>query len=150
MLARLELDVQENPGEAHPLYFLHRQYLLAGQYQRAIDVGMQYLRMPGPHDRCEAFANLALACERLGQTGRALVWLHNALAVQPERRVWWLKLAELYYNSGQPWVAMAYLHGAQVTPALANEQHAQPGINDQSISEFIHLCEHRTNTGHTH
>jgi len=150
MLARLELDVQEHPGDPHPLYFLHRQYLHVGQWQRCIDVGMQYLRLPGGHDRSMAFGNLALACLQLGQPAQARVWLHNGLATQPERRVWWMKLAEFYYNAGQPGPALAYLYGAKMTPALPGEQHQEPGINDQSINEFIHLCEHQTGVAHTH
>ena len=150
MLDRLALDVEEHPDDPHPLYFLHRQYLHAGQHEQAIETGRRYLRLPGTHDRCEAFGNLALAYDQLGQPDVAIMWLHNALAAQPHRRVWWLRLAEIYYNHGHPQHALPFLHAARAVTPAAGEQHEQPGINDLSIAEFIHLCEHAMGVAHVH
>lgn len=151
MLDRLALDVEEHPNDPHPLYFLHRQYVHAGQYELAIETGRRYLQLPGNHDRCEAFGNLALAYDQLGQTDVAVVCLHNALAAQPGRRVWWLRLAETYYNHGYPQHALPFLYAARAVTPAAGEQHEQPGINDLSIiAEFIHLCEHAMGVAHVH
>lgn len=150
MIDRLELDVIEHPGDPHPLYFLHRQYLLDGQHQKAIDYGQQYLVSPGEHDRCECLGNMALAYEGLGDATAAIAWLHNALANQPWRRVWWLRLAEIYFNHNMAHFALPFLLGARAIPPVHGEQHEQPGINDQSITEFIHLCEHATGAAHSH
>ncbi|MGP1665192.1 MAG: glycosyltransferase [Rhodanobacter sp.] len=150
MLDRLTLDVEEHPDDPHPLYFLHRQYLHAGQNEQAIETGIRYLQLPGTHDRCEAIGNIALAYDRLGQLHMSIVWLHNALGAQPGRRVWWLRLAEVYYNHGYPQQALPFLHGARAVTPAPGEQHEQPGINDLSIAEFIHLCEHATGVAHVH
>ena len=73
MLERLRLDVEEHPDDPHPLYFLHRQYVLAGEWQAALEHGRRYLEHPGALDKTECLGNMASA--------------HLALELAPS--FWW-------------------------------------------------------------
>lgn len=109
MLERLRLDVEEHPDDAHPLYFLHRQYLLAGEWEAALEHGRRYLDHPGEIDRCECLGNMAIAYLNLGDTCEAIRCLALATAEHPQRRIWWIRLAKIYMDLGDWNVALAHL-----------------------------------------
>lgn len=150
MLNRLLLDCEEHPGDPHPLYFTHRQFVLAGDYEKAIEYGQRFLSTPGDHDRCECFGNMAHAYLQCGHTETAVQYLHQAVALQPTRRIWWIRLAEIYSANHQWNTAMAFLRGAsELIPAP--EQHYQPQANTTYLYDLMQRCQIAQATGaHTH
>lgn len=140
MLERLRMDVEENPGDPHPAYFLHRQYLHAERWDDAIEAGKHYLSIAGPNDdRCECYGNIAAAYEKKGELVPALRYLHMAMAEQPFRRFWWVRVAELHVAGGQWNVALGYLRAALEMWRLP-EQHYQPAT-DARIYQLMEQCQ---------
>lgn len=150
LLECLLLDCEEHPGDPHPLYFTHRQFVLAGDYEKAIEYGQRFLSTPGDHDRCECFGNMAHAYLQCGHTETAVQYLHQAVALQPTRRIWWIRLAEIYSANHQWNTAMAFLRGAsELIPAP--EQHYQPQANTTYLYDLMQRCQVAQATGaHTH
>lgn len=109
MMDRLLLDVQEHPGDPGPLYFLHRQYLLNGQWQECIDTGHRFLAVATLKDPCECYGNMASSYHFLGDTQEAIRLLHRAAAEQAHRRIWWIRLAEMHMTQGRWQIALAHL-----------------------------------------
>jgi glycosyltransferase involved in cell wall biosynthesis len=112
MLERLRLDVEEHPEDALPLYFLHRQYLINGEYDLAIAWGQHYLERHPDKDPCECYGNISAAHVGKDEYQEGIRWLHRAVAEQPNRRVWWMRIAELYMVQGQWQIALSILRCA--------------------------------------
>lgn len=150
MLQRLILDVQENPDDPHPVYFLHRQYMHAGEWNKAIEWGTHYLKIAGTDkDKCETYGNLAMCHEQRGESYPALQFLHRALADQPNRRIWWVRIAELYASAGQYNTAMGYLRAA-LEIWKQPEQHYQP-TTELRAYQLIEQCQRAiAHGGHSH
>lgn len=143
MLDRLHLDVQEHPDDPTPLYFLHRQYVLAGEWQLGIDWGIKYL-MLRTGDPCEAYGNLATCFYSLGDANEAVRWLCRALAEQPHRRIWWIRLAEVYLSASMHHYALAYLRGASTLPPTWEGQW-EPATYTMQLETMISQCEEAIN-----
>lgn len=150
MLDRLHLDVEEHPGDPGPLYFLHRQYLLGGDYRTAIEWGQHYLACEAMIDPCECYGNLATCYYRLGEGNEAVRWLHRAMAEQPQRRVWWVRLAEMYMAAGHWNIAMSYLRGAgELWPQFVWQQ--EPIEQGGGLQALVDKCQAAlAATHHTH
>lgn len=150
MLDRLTLDVEEHPGDPGPLYFLHRQYLLAGQYDQAIEWGQRYLACQATIDPCECYGNLATCHYQLGDGNEAVRWLHRALAEQPQRRIWWIRLAELYMAASHWNIALGYLRGAgELWPQFVWQQ--EPVEQGAGLQALVDKCQAAlAATHHTH
>lgn len=114
MMARLTLDVQENPNDPHPLYFLHRECVNQGDYAQGIDLGLQYLTIAQPLGLIvgDSYANLAIAYQRLGNILEARKALHLAIGEEPRRREWWYRLGLLHYDCQEWNLAFAALRAA--------------------------------------
>lgn len=106
-LKRLLLDVEENPQDPRPLYYLGRQYLYLNDHPNAAKYLTRYLNTPGQIDRAEAYGCLAACHAAAGDRERQLDALHLAARHQPQRRRWWGELAQVYHDLGQDWVAFA-------------------------------------------
>lgn len=142
MLARLQADVNEFPDDPHPRYFLARQYLLAEQYDAAIEHLKAYLRLakPGEHDFCEAWGLLAHAYQQTGHEQAAVELLHRCASVQPQRRVWWIRMAEIYMGLGEINVAMGLLRLAGELWPVA-EAHQNPAYYNGYIDRLMSQCQ---------
>lgn len=142
MLERLHLDVAERPRDPTPLYFLHRQYVIAGDWRRGMEWGMRYLHLAHevPCDLCECYGNMATCAWQMGDANEAVRWLCRALAEQPHRRIWWVRLAELYAGGGLPQYALAYLRGAVALPPV-HEQQWEPGTCTAQLERMMAECE---------
>lgn len=151
MIARLELDCREHPGDPHPLYFLHRQYVSAGRYGQGIQAGREYLSLAKHHglDQAECYGNLAIAHQARGEMQEAINCLYLAAALQPERRVWWIRLAEIYHGQGQNNIALALLRcAAELWPT--SEANGLPHTNGAHLYEFIRHCQQAIAEGDHH
>lgn len=151
MIDRLALDVAERPGDPHPLYFLHRQYCIAGEWDEALQLGREYLSVAARLgiDPCECHGNMAVAHLGNGQRQEAISHLHAAAALQPERRIWWIRLAEIYHGQGQNNIALALCRlAAELWPTP--EANAQPYTNGAHLYEFMQHCQEAMLTGNHH
>jgi len=118
-LRRLLMDVEENPGDTRPLYYLGRQQMYNSNYREAITVLRQYLDTPGKRDRADAWHCLAKCYGALGDKPEQIKALHQACAEYPMRRDWWGSLAELYHADGQDTLAAGLLKLALEIPMPA-------------------------------
>lgn len=150
MLDRLRLDVEEHPGDPGPLYFLHRQYLLDGQYDQAIEWGHRYLACEAMVDPCECYGNLATCHYQLGDGNEAIRWLHRAAAEQPHRRIWWIRMAEMYMAAGHWNIALAHLRLAgELWPVFTWQR--EPVEEGAKLQALIDKCQHNLAAlHHTH
>jgi len=159
MLERLLADVAQWPDHAHPAYFLHRQYAILGEWAQCLEAGRHYLEIAGDNDRCECYGNLAIAATNLGDSrgaialggGRAaaIEWLHRAAAAQPQRRTWWVRLAQLYVDLEQWNVASAILHCA--LELLPNDAwQSEPVIEHDLLYELLMRCQQALAHGAAH
>ena len=105
---RLTLDVEENPGDGRPLFYLGRQHCYAQEWQKGADLLEQYLESPG-YDRADALGFLARCYAGLEQKDKQAEALYRACAAQPQRRDWWGQLAELYHADGKYRMAIGIL-----------------------------------------
>lgn len=115
-LARLELDVEENPGGGRPLYYIGRQYMYRGKWQKSVEMLRRYLETPATHDRADVYWCLSKCFAKLGQQAEQIQALYQACALQPGRREWWGNLATIYHDGGQDVIAVALLKAALELP----------------------------------
>jgi len=141
MIARLALDVEENPTDPHPLYFYHRQCAINGQNEKAIELGQQYLELTksGGFIQADVYSNMATAYSNLGNLFDAQKMMHLAAACEPHKREWLYRLAVLYEN-GQQWnIALAMLRAA--AELLPNEERQWEPLTTTRIYELIDICQ---------
>ena len=96
-LDRLLLDVKEHPDNPRPLYYLGRQYMYRGEWEKSIEALRQYLDTPERHDLADVFFCLSTCYGRMGEEDKKIEALHRACAVEPRRREFWGNLATVYY-----------------------------------------------------
>jgi len=143
MLARLALDVEENPNDPHPLYFYHRQCLHESDNERAIQLGRQYLELTktGGFIKAEVYGNLAIAYQRMGDMARATEALYMALCCEPKQREWWFRLGALYVDCREYNLALAVLRAAaELLPAHTRQWEPQ---TTAKIYQLIEHCQHQ-------
>ena len=118
MLLTLLMDVEENPDEPRPLYYLAREYMYLGAWQACIDTTRLFLEKAtmADHEVAEAYGNLATCYSELGEPNKTHEWLHRAMAVQPESRAWPGRIAEFYHSEKQHDRAACYVKLALVLP----------------------------------
>lgn len=141
MLARLELDVQENPNDPHPLYFLHRECTNQGDNERAIELGRQYLALTANRSfiQAEVYCNIATAYQNAGNPVEAAKHMHLAAACEPHKREWWYRLAVLYVHQQQWNVALGVLRAAaELIPAEDRQWEPQTTAR---IYDLINICQ---------
>lgn len=140
MLERLRLDVEEHPGDPHPIYFLHRQYMLMEDWKAGIEWGTRYLALESGRDPCECYGNLASCHYMLGDIQGAIRWLHNAAAEQPHRRIWWIRLAEMHMAAGRWNIGLAHLRlASELWPAF--EWQWEPETYGPGLQALIDKCQ---------
>jgi glycosyltransferase involved in cell wall biosynthesis len=116
-LERLRLDVEENPLDGRPVYYLGRQHVYMEHWQDGIEWLRRYLEMaPDGIDVEEAHKHLAHCYDKLGDKRQKLAELHLAIAANPDHRDTWCQLGEEYYNAEQFVAAAAMFVGALEIP----------------------------------
>lgn len=143
MMERLALDVQENPNDPHPLYFLHRECVNQGDYARAIELGLAYLSLAEPLNLIvgDCYANLATAYQQTDKLLQARKALCAAIGEEPKRREWWYRLA-VFYADCQEWnLALAALRAAaEIMPEQSYQW--EPQITAR-IYDLMGQCQHQ-------
>jgi glycosyltransferase involved in cell wall biosynthesis len=113
-LARLEMDVAENPTSGRSLFYLARQHMYMGNDGDALAAFDRYFSVTSEseYNRVDAWRFWGLCWLRQGRWEKCIEGLHRAMAIQPDRRELWGEIAEVYHNRGQHSVARAYMYGA--------------------------------------
>lgn len=146
MIDRLRLDVEEHVDDPLPVYFLHRQYMLAEQYDESIEWGHRYLQLPHDKDRCETYGNIATCYYYMGDPQEAIRWLHRAAADQSHRRIWWIRLAEMHMHLGHWQIALAHLRlASELWPTF--EWQWEPNTYGVQLSALIDKCQQELAAG---
>ncbi len=100
-LPLLELAAAEDPEDDRAAFWLGREYLFHGRYDRAIEVLKAYLKMPSARwdeERCAAMRFIARAYEAREERSEAVAWLYRAIAECPGVREPYLAMAALGYR----------------------------------------------------
>jgi len=110
-LDRLLLDVEEHPEATRPLFYIGRQYFYMGEWERAISWLQKYLdgTLEADRDCGEAYGLMFHCHNRLGNPDEALRYLYDALRVEPYRRDWYGKIAEIHHTAGRYNLALGFL-----------------------------------------
>lgn len=101
-LPLLELSVAEDPEDPHHSFYLCREYQFHQQWQKAIDEGARYLKLPSAtwvNERCYAYRVMGKAYAELGNIWAAETHYLMACAEAMGTREPFYELALLYYQN---------------------------------------------------
>lgn len=122
-LDRLLLDVQENPKDPRPVYYLGRQYMYMKQYDEAIKWLRHHVALGGGADIADCWYSLSRCYQRMeGREKEHMMTLHQACAISPRRREYWGELANEHWRRGNQQVAIGLMEMALRLPALQTGQ----------------------------
>ena len=98
-LPLLELSQKENPGDVTTAFWLGREYMYHGQYDKSIQALKKHLDMPGGWDmeRCASMRFIARCLQAKRDTAGAKRWLYRAIAECPTARAPYVEMARLGY-----------------------------------------------------
>ncbi len=99
-LPLLELSVEENPTDDRATFWLGREYVFHGEYDKAISTLKRHLSLPTARwleERSASMRFIAHSYEELGNKREARAWLFKSLAEDPDVREPYLALAKAGY-----------------------------------------------------
>ncbi len=97
-LPLLEVAVREDPSDSRMRYYLGREYLYQGAWQKSIDTLDAYLAMPSARwneERCAAMRWIAQSSLALGRVRDAYAWYYRAIAEAPHMRDPFVEFAKM-------------------------------------------------------
>jgi tetratricopeptide (TPR) repeat protein len=98
-LPLLELAVAEKPEEARNYFYLGREYMFAGQWEKSIPMLQKYLDLAWwKEERGAAMRFIARGHKALGKAQEAKGWLYRAIAETPGLREPYTELAKLLFE----------------------------------------------------
>lgn len=110
-LPLLELAVEETPEDERMRYYLGREYMYRGQWQKSIDTLKEYLNLPSANwvdERCAAMRWIAKCYHRLHDAKEAYNWYYKAIAEVPAMRDPYVEFAKMCYEL-KDWSMCYYL-----------------------------------------
>jgi glycosyltransferase involved in cell wall biosynthesis len=118
-LDRILLDVEENPGDSRPVYYLGRQYMYMKQYKKAVEWLRKHIAMGGGPDIADVWYSLSRCYQRIeGYEKEQIMAMHQACAINPLRREYWGELANEYWKRGFHRVAIGLMKTALDLPPM--------------------------------
>lgn len=99
-LPLLELGVEENPQSDRLRYYLGREYMYKGEWQKCIDTLSSYLKLPNAtwnEERCAAMRWIAKSYYQMKNTTEAYAWYYKAIAEAPHMRDAYVECAKMAY-----------------------------------------------------
>jgi len=118
-LDRLLLDVEENPDDPRPIYYLGRQYMYMKQYGKAVKWLRRHIALGGGADIADVWYSLSRCYQRMeGKEKEQVMAMHQACAINPLRREYWGELANEYWKRGHYWLAIGLMKTALDLPIL--------------------------------
>ncbi|MDR1560504.1 MAG: glycosyl transferase family 2 [Clostridiales bacterium] len=109
-LPMLEAAAAEEPNNERIAYYLGREYLYTGQWQKCIDTLTLQLSMPSSvwrEERCACMRWIALSHLKLDNKTESYIWYHKAIAECPELRDTYVEFAQAAYEYND-WDAVYY------------------------------------------
>ncbi len=100
-LPLLELGVAENPDSDRLRYYLGREYMYKGDWQKCIDTLKEYLKLPSAtwnEECCAAMRWIAKAYHQIKSTREAYSWYFRAVAEAPHLRDPYVECAKMAYS----------------------------------------------------
>jgi Glycosyltransferases involved in cell wall biogenesis len=107
-LPLLELAVQEDPQGDRVTYYLGREYMYKGQWQKCIETLKRHLSLPTAtwsEERCASMRWIAKSNYELGNVKEAYSWYFRAIAEAPHMRDPYVECAKIaYFQADWPMV----------------------------------------------
>lgn len=110
-LPLLEAAVQEAPEDNRMRYYLGREYMYKGQWQKSVDTLLSYLAMPSARwneERCAAMRWIAESFRKMDCIREAYGWYFRAVAEAPHMRDPYVEFARMCYEL-RDWPMTYYL-----------------------------------------
>ncbi len=118
-LPLLELSVAENPQDDRAAFWLGREYIYHGEYEKGIKTLKKHLSLPTAiwkEERSASMRFIAQSYEGKGDNKEAAVWLYRAVAECPDVREPYLSMAKLgYKEKNWPMVFAMVERGLSIT-----------------------------------
>jgi len=102
-LPLLELAVEEEPENDRAAYYLGREYMYKGQWQKCINALKRHLSLPRAtwkEERCASMRWIAKSYYQLGNIKEAYSWFFKAIAELPSMRDPYVEFAKTAYLLG--------------------------------------------------
>lgn len=100
-LSLLELAVKEAPEDERMRYYLGREYMYKGQWEKSIETLKEYLALPAAvwsDERCAAMRWIAKSCYKAGHLKEAYAWYYKAIAEVPDMRDPYVEFSKMCYE----------------------------------------------------
>lgn len=147
-LPLLELAVEEAPIDARMRYYLGREYMYAGQWQRCISTLMDFLSLPSAtwnEERCAAMRWIAKSCWMLGQVEEAYCWYYKAIAEGSHMRDPYIEFAKMCYAL-QDWPMTLFLAEEALTITQKSPTYVNMGYAwDHTPDDLCAIAAYRMN-----
>jgi tetratricopeptide (TPR) repeat protein len=99
-LQLLETAAGEDPESERMAYYLGREYMYKGMWEKCIETLERYLKLKTAvwkEERCAAMRWIAQSCHKLGRITEACTWYHRAIAEAPLMRDPYIECAQMAY-----------------------------------------------------
>lgn len=99
-LPLLELAVEEDPEGDRVRYYLGREYMYKGEWEKCIDTLKKHLSLPSAkwnEERCASMRWIAHSYHKLGNLQLAYSWYYRAIAEAPSFRDSYVECAKIAY-----------------------------------------------------
>ncbi len=113
-LPLLELAVAEDSASDRMAYYLGREYMYHGMWEKCIQTLQRHLALPGSvwaHERCASMRWIAYAYYQLGNIREAFTWYYNAIRQLPDMREPYVECAKMAYDLSD-WATVYYMSAA--------------------------------------
>lgn len=118
-LPLLELSALENPNDDRTIFWLGREYMYHGEYDKCIDTLKRHLQMPTAgwdEERSASMRFIASCYQSKNDMHQARCWLYRAIAECPSVREPYLAMARLgYLENDWPLVFLMTTEGLKIT-----------------------------------
>lgn len=108
-LGLLEQSVKEDPNDDRNMHYLGREYMFAGEWQKAINTLKKHLLLPTSlwkDERCASMRFIGRCHVALGQLGEAEFYFKLAICECPNKREAFWELGKFYYDK-EKWLECA-------------------------------------------
>ncbi|HML37232.1 MAG TPA: glycosyl transferase family 2 [Bacillota bacterium] len=100
-LPLLELAVADDPESDRMSYYLGREYMYKGMWEKCIEELQRYLKLETAtwkEERCAAMRWIAQSCYKQGRMMEAAAWYYRAIAEMPYMRDPYVEFAQMAYE----------------------------------------------------
>ena len=109
-LPLLEMAMNETPNDDRIAYYLGREYMYHGEWQKCIDTLKKHLSLPTAtwnEERCASMRWIAISYYRMGHVKEGYSWYYKAIAEAAHLREPYIEFAKIAYQT-HDWVTVFY------------------------------------------